>query len=119
MIDTLTKKNYVSFSSDLPKCVEYWSQDDVQLFLRKNNLDVLLIVFANFDGQFLYQSYMMCERSRETMFQAMREEVNAVNSSSILTLGTYLRFLQALKIYIPIDVKNSNETHKSVVCSLM
>jgi hypothetical protein len=53
------------------------------------------------------------------MFQAMRKEVSAASNSSILTLGTYLRFLEELKKHIPIDTNNSSQRLASTVCSIM
>jgi hypothetical protein len=53
------------------------------------------------------------------MFQAMRQEVSAASNSSILTLGTYLRFLEEFKKYIPMDTNNSSQRLASTVCSIM
>lgn len=61
----------------------------------------------------------MCEKNRESMFQAMRQEVSASGNESILTLGTYLRFLDELKKYIPIDTKNSSKQLTSMICNVM
>jgi hypothetical protein len=61
----------------------------------------------------------MCEKNRESMFQAMRQEASAASNSSILTLGTYLRFLEELKKYIPIDTNNSSQRLTTTICSIM
>jgi hypothetical protein len=61
----------------------------------------------------------MCEQNRESMFQAMRKEVDANGKSVILTLGIYLRFLEELKKYIPTNTENSSQTSASAICSVM
>ena len=89
--------------------IDDWSEEHVRYFLNTNNFTSLCTVFDNFNGRLLYQSYLMCQTNRESMFQAMREEASTSSKSSILTLGTYLRFLEELKKYIPIDTNNSTQ----------
>ncbi|CAF3219369.1 unnamed protein product [Rotaria socialis] len=105
--------------ADLPQFVNKWSEEHVRCFLGENNLTSLFIVFDNFNGHLLYQAYLMCEKNRELMFQAMREEVSASGNSSILTLGTYLQFLEELKKYIPINTTKLSQQLTSSVCCIM
>ena len=105
---------------ELPHDVNKWSEDHVRLFLSANHLTPLSIVFADFNGNLLHQTYLMCEKNRESMFQAMRIEVSANNDgSSILTLGIYLRFLEALKKYIPIEQNSSTQIATSSLCTII
>ncbi|UJR11399.1 hypothetical protein I4U23_015579 [Adineta vaga] len=83
------KINQQHIRIDLPHSVDKWSTDHVQSFLIKNELTSFSTILTNFNGDFLHQTYLMCEKSRESMFQAMRQEVSANGNSSILTLGTY------------------------------
>jgi hypothetical protein len=106
-------------SRDLPHSINDWSEEHVGCFLKTNNFTSLCTIFDNFNGRLLYQSYLMCEKNRESMFQAMRQEVSAASNSSILTLGTYLRFLEELKKYIPIDTNNSSQRLTATICSIM
>lgn len=96
-----------------------WSVDDVHSFLVKNHLNTLLPVVGNFDGHLLHQTYLMCQTGRETMFQAMRNEVAATENGQILTLGTYLRFQEELKKYIPIKKNNLESQPVSNICTIM
>jgi hypothetical protein len=104
---------------ELPHCVNMWSVDDVHSFLVKNNFNTLLPVVGNFNGHLLYQTYLMCQTGRETMFQAMRNEVAATENAQILTLGTYLRFQEELKKYIPINTDNAASRSVSTICTIM
>ena len=96
-----------------------WSKDHVSSFLQTNNFTSLVIIFENFNGCLLHHAYLMCEQSRESMFQAMRKEVDTNGNSTILTLGTYLRFLDEMKKYVPTDTENSLQTPTSSICSVM
>lgn len=61
----------------------------------------------------------MCESSRESMFQAMRNEVIADGTVPPLTIATYLNFLDRLKVYIPINAKDRPHEQISAVCNIM
>lgn len=100
--------------------VNDWSEEHVRYFLHSNNLTSLSPIFDGFTGRLLYQSYLMCEKNRELMFQAMREEAGATGNASLLTLGTYLRFLEQLKKYTPIETKNSpQQPSTSTICTIL
>ena len=107
-------------SRDLPLSVHDWSEEHVRCFLDTNNFTSLYTVFENFNGHLLYRSYLMCDKNPEPMFQAMRQEVGASSNSSILTLGTYLRFLEQLKRYIPTDTnKTSQSLATTTTCTII
>ncbi|CAF3652412.1 unnamed protein product [Rotaria socialis] len=104
---------------DLPLCIDAWSEDHVRSFLRNNNLTSLLPVFPDFNGSLLYQAYSMCQAGRESMFQAMRNEVVTHETVPPLTLATYLRFLERLKSYIPINVNDQSQRPIPTLCNIM
>ena len=60
----------------------------------------------------------MCEKSQESMFQAMRQEASATGNGPVLTLGTYLRFLEQLKKYAPVETKNLPQRSTSTICTI-
>ncbi|CAF3828248.1 unnamed protein product [Rotaria magnacalcarata] len=91
---------------DLPLCIDSWSEGHVRSFLRNNNLTSLLLVSPDFNDCLLYQAYVMCQTGRESMFQAMRNEVLTCGTVPPLTLAIYLRFLKRLKSYVPIHVND-------------
>lgn len=104
----------------LPSSVHDWSEDHVHYFLKKNNLTSFNTVFENFNGHLLYRSYLLCEKNEESMFQALRQEVSSTSKSSILTLGTYLSFLEALKQYIPTDANTiSQPKATTTICNIL
>ncbi|CAF2538223.1 unnamed protein product [Rotaria sp. Silwood2] len=104
---------------DLPHCIDSWSIDHVRSFLIDNNFTSLLPVFPDFNGCLLRQAYLMCQINRESMFQSMRHEVIADGTIPPLTLATYLRFLEQLKKYIPINNNESSQTSMSAICNVM
>lgn len=69
------------------------------------------------DGRLVHDIYVMCQMSRESMFEKMKDEVIADGEQKPLTLGIYLSFLNKIKKYIPHVPRDSSAA--TVVCTVM
>jgi hypothetical protein len=88
--------------SVLPSCINAWSENDVITFLHDAQVGNLLSVCQGMKGSHLLYIYIMCQNNPESMFKTLQTEINAVRPNEPLTLLTYVRFLDAVKKYIPV-----------------
>jgi hypothetical protein len=86
----------------LPPCINEWSENDVITFLHDAHVGDLLPVCQGMNGSHLLYIYTMCQTNAESMFKTLQTEINAVRPNEPLTLLTYVRFLDAVKKYIPV-----------------
>ena len=94
-----------------------WTTEHVKSFLLDKELDALLPVFEGLNGQFLHQTYSMCQTNQQGMYLSLKEDV-ARSQLATLSLKDYLTFLKEIKVYIPYTVGNQlNPT--STICNLM
>ena len=105
-------------NNDYPSCLDHWTSDHVQAFLINENLDSLLPVLGKMNGHLLHETHKRCKAHWDLMFQAFKSEVAASDSpQKLLTIDTYIRFLDAIEKYLPINT--SRENASSLICLLM
>ncbi len=105
------------YCREYPHCIDKWTQDHVKSFLLDKELDALMPVLEEMNGQLLHQVYSMCQANQQGMFLSLKEDV-AKFKQGTLSLKDYLTFLKEIKVYIPYTSSNHlNPT--SAVCDLL
>ena len=105
------------FSRDYPQCVTLWTKDHVKSFLINEKLDSLIPVLGNMNGRLLHETFKRCKVHWEAMFQTFKAEVAADSKHRLLTIETYVRFLDEIEKYIPIVQADSSQS--SVICTII
>ncbi|CAF3298182.1 unnamed protein product [Rotaria socialis] len=91
-----------SQDNDIPSRIDQWTKNHVKLFLIGKNLNPLLEIFSEMNGNLLHELYLMCLSNRESMFHTLKTEISTLYSNNQpLTLIIYLRFLNEIQKYIP------------------
>ena len=68
------------------------------------------------DGRLVHETYKRCKAHWEFMFQTFKSEIVADGQKQILTIYTYIRFLDQIEKYIP----TVDDPHKkSSTCILL
>ncbi|CAF1233478.1 unnamed protein product [Rotaria sordida] len=106
---------------DYPHCINQWTTDHVRSFLINEKLDCLLPVLGNMNGRLLHETHKRCKAHWDLMFQTFKAEVTADNQQKLLTIDTYIRFLDVIEKYIPIvpNDKSKPSTSSSTFCTLI
>lgn len=73
------------------------------------------------NGRLLFETYRRCKAHWEFMFQTFKSEVAADGQHKILTIYTYMRFLDEIEKYIPLKDRQSGipSQQPSSICSLL
>ncbi|CAF2636715.1 unnamed protein product [Rotaria sp. Silwood2] len=106
---------------EYPHCINQWTTTHVRSFLINEKLESLLPVLGNMNGRLLHETYKRCKAHWDLMFQTFKAEVAADNPEKLLTVDTYIRFLDAIEKYIPIVPNDSFKpsTSASMFCTLI
>ncbi|CAF4044483.1 unnamed protein product, partial [Rotaria magnacalcarata] len=90
-----------SQNNGIPSRIDQWTKNHVKLFLLEKNLNPLLEIFSEMNGNILHELYLMCLSNRESMFHTLKTEISTLYSNNQpLTLIIYLRFLNEIQKYI-------------------
>ncbi|CAF4131332.1 unnamed protein product [Rotaria sp. Silwood2] len=121
LITTSKFDDHLRLVKDYPHDIDLWTKDHVQSFLINEKLDSLMPVLGNMNGRLLHETYKRCKANWEPLFQIFKSEVAADNEQKILTIETYIRFLDEIEKYIPMvpeDISQSSSP-TSTVCNLI
>ncbi|CAF3461179.1 unnamed protein product [Rotaria sp. Silwood1] len=104
-----------------PHCINQWTTTHVRSFLINEKLDSLLPVLGNMNGRLLHETYKRCKAHWDLMFQTFKAEVAADDQQKLLTIDTYIRFLDAIEKYIPIVSNDTSKpsTSTSMFCTVV
>ncbi|CAF1088140.1 unnamed protein product [Didymodactylos carnosus] len=110
--DSITEKipdNVVRKISAYANCVVSWTEENVKDFLTDKNLEAMIPLCENMDGQALHRFYQMCQTNFDAMYQSSKTELLELHKK-ILPINVYIRFITELKKYVPIcDLKDKKE----------
>ncbi len=92
--------------------INQWTTDHVRAFLVNEKLEILLPILSNMNGRLIHETYKQCKAHWEFMFQTFKNEIAADGQQKILTIYTYIRFLDEIEKYIPTrnDQRSSSST---------
>jgi hypothetical protein len=73
------------------------------------------------NGRLLHETYKRCNAHWDSMFQTFKSEVAADGQQKLLTIYTYIRFLDEIEKYIPIvpDDTRKSSSRSSAICILL
>ncbi|CAF0847471.1 unnamed protein product [Rotaria sp. Silwood1] len=111
----------VAYEKNYPHCINQWTTTHVRSFLINEKLDSLLPVLGNMNGRLLHETYKRCKAHWDLMFQTFKAEVAADDQQKLLTIDTYIRFLDAIEKYIPIVSNDTSKpsTSTSMFCTVV
>ena len=116
---TEPSSNEETVIKDYPHCLLNWTNEHVRAFLFNEKLDSLVPVIGNMNGRLLFETYKRCKAHWELMFQTFKAEVISDGTQKPLTIDTYIRFLDEIQKYVPLNVTDTNSSPNSVLCVLM
>lgn len=74
------------------------------------------------NGHLLHETHKKCKEYWNLMFQTFKDEVAAANGQQkMLTIETYIRFIDSIEKYVPIvlrDHQSKNSSPSSALCTL-
>lgn len=100
-----------------PKDVFQWTSVNVRDFLLDKQLDQMIPICQQMDGQNLIELYKLCHTNSPIMLQMIRSETLESHSKS-LSINTYLTFLREMKNLIPED-NIENKSSRLKICTLV
>ena len=76
------------------KHMKNWTCDDVEIFLKKHQLDKFTKMLSRAEGNYLFRLHLMSQDSDSKLLQYMKEE------NSQIKLSDYLHFVQIIDGYV-------------------
>ena len=98
---------------EYPHNIDEWTRDHVRSFLINEKFEILLPVLSNMNGRLLHQTYQQCKLHWDFMFQTFKSEIAANGQQQVLTLYTYMRFIDQIEKFIPNLSNKSSQSSKT------
>lgn len=107
----------------LPTNIEKWTDDDVQQFFLKQQLENFLPICARMNGVRLAGLYKMCTSNSPVMFQSLNNQLamaKTAENGQLIEIFEYLQFLDDLKPFVPvIPEKKEVVVPQSSACTIL
>lgn len=117
-------KLFFASRRDLPSNLVDWNEDHVKsFFIQQGIAHSFLPLCQHVDGFRLQHLYEMCLSNRESMYQALKHELNE-RYRRLLPIADYLTFLQSTKSFVPTStsktVTSTSSNYPTIaICNLM